>query len=362
VFDVQGGLGGGGATQSTGNALGQGGDGIDGDTQGGGGGGGGYYGGFGGGGDDNGDGGGGGGGGSNYDDDLNSVSANLRGDSSGNRREITLQYSEPAPTSLSATPTAENEVTVSWSNPFVDQDGFNVYRSDSLGGSTTADYTQVASVSATSTSYVDTNVEDGEKYYYRVTATDSDGFGESAISNEDTAVTPFPAPQNLTAEMSVDGSQISLSWTVVDDSPDGKINVYRSTDGSLGSSVASLGDDATSFVDTNVSAGTTYHYTIRRATPDATADSEQVSRDPGENAPQNLSVDSAGPLAVSLSWVDVTSDETEFDVLRREVFDDGTKTTFQTVANALPPGSESHTDDTVSPSRTYEYQVRVSDT
>jgi len=58
----------------------------------------------------------------------------------------------------------------------------------------------------------------------------------------------------------------------------------------------------------------------------------------------------------------VTSDETEFDVLRREVFDDGTKTTFQTVANALPPGSESHTDDTVSPSRTYEYPVRVSDT
>ena len=60
----------------------------------------------------------------------------------------------------------EDELTLDW-NPVSDATGYYVYRAQSAGF-TTSDYTQVADVS--SPPYTDTSLEDGERYYYRISS------------------------------------------------------------------------------------------------------------------------------------------------------------------------------------------------
>jgi Fibronectin type III domain. len=72
------------------------------------------------------------------------------------------------PTNLSVTNSStEDELTLSW-DPVSSAAGYYIYRAQSTG-STKGQYTQVADVTS-GTSYTDTNLEDGENYYYRVTS------------------------------------------------------------------------------------------------------------------------------------------------------------------------------------------------
>lgn len=64
--------------------------------------------------------------------------------------------------------TTEDELTLDW-DEVSNASGYFVYRAQS-SGSSTSDYTQVADV--TSPPYTETGLEDGEKYYYRVSAHD----------------------------------------------------------------------------------------------------------------------------------------------------------------------------------------------
>nr|WP_144049974.1 fibronectin type III domain-containing protein [Halorubrum sp. C191] len=72
------------------------------------------------------------------------------------------------PQNVAVSATAENELTVEW-DPVDVAAGYYVYRAES-SGSTASDYTQVADVA--SPPFVDTDVVDGERYYYRVSSHD----------------------------------------------------------------------------------------------------------------------------------------------------------------------------------------------
>jgi hypothetical protein len=80
------------------------------------------------------------------------------------------------PTNVSIDNSIEDELTISWSQTNAN-DAYNIYRSNS-SGSQTSDYTQIATVGATS--FIDTNLEDGERYYYRISA---ENIGPVAESN-----------------------------------------------------------------------------------------------------------------------------------------------------------------------------------
>lgn len=91
------------------------------------------------------------------------------GSSSGEDAEVQITYKTilPTPSNVQITDTAtEDELTIDWDS-VNDATGYYVYRAQS-SGSTTSDYTQVADVS--SPPYTDTGLEDGEKYYYRVSS------------------------------------------------------------------------------------------------------------------------------------------------------------------------------------------------
>ena len=72
---------------------------------------------------------------------------------------------------------------------------YNVYRSTS-SGSSRSDYTNIANVSSGTTSYTDSGLREGERYYYRVDAENSEG--KSNLSAEIADTTGLSPPSNVT--------------------------------------------------------------------------------------------------------------------------------------------------------------------
>lgn len=95
------------------------------------------------------------------------------------------------PSGLEGT-SGDGEVQLSWSSVSdSDLDGYNVYRSTSSIGSV-SDLSPVNGSLLSETSFTDTDVSNGTKYYYRVTAVDEND-NESDPSSE-AQITPFPSP------------------------------------------------------------------------------------------------------------------------------------------------------------------------
>ncbi|SEO71954.1 Fibronectin type III domain-containing protein [Halorientalis persicus] len=103
-----------------------------------------------------------------------------------------LSVSAPStPQNLTAS-ASQDDITLNWDS--VDwgeqQDHYNIYRGQSSGS-----YSYIAEVPAGTTSYTDSGLLDGERYYYVVDAENS--AGTSGDSNETVATTALPAPSNL---------------------------------------------------------------------------------------------------------------------------------------------------------------------
>lgn len=131
-----------------------------------------------------------------------------------------------APSGLSATVSNQDDIDLAWTNNDT-YDNIEVYRALSTG-STVGDYTLIATISGSSTSYSDTGLDDGEKYFYRVRGTTSDG-ETSDLSNEDSAITVLPAPSGL-ATSNITPTSFDLSWTVNADNGTQRVEFKRSSD------------------------------------------------------------------------------------------------------------------------------------
>ena len=227
-------------------------------------------------------------------------------------------------------------ISLTWTG--ADQpDGYEVVRAQA-SGSTAADYTSIATVGSSTTSYQDTSLENGERYYYRVRVL-YDGGSNSPLTAEVVQTTDLPAPSAVSLDTSVE-DEISLSWTLNDNSTDGAVEVYRSTDGTLGTEITGgLTPDATSYTDTAVVDGEQYYYTIRRTTGHAESDSSQQSGVTVLPAPTNLTVDAVTDTTVDLSWTD-NHDNGQ----TRVEFKPASTSTWQTFATlAIGAGSETIT-------------------
>lgn len=131
---------------------------------------------------------------------------------------------------------------------------------------------------------------------------------------------------------------IQLRWTKQDDNPDGEWRIYRSQDGALGTEVTGgLAPSADSYTDTGLSEGVEYHYTLRRDTGDATADSAQVTITTTLSAPTENSVDSTRADELDQSWTLQSTNESGVRVYRREAGG-----SYSEVAD-LPAGTETYT-------------------
>jgi len=225
------------------------------------------------------------------------------------------------PTNLSPISHNGSSVTLSWDETD-GQTSYSVQRSESSGGP----YTEVATPAAPP--YTDSGLGNGERYYYVVQAVYTGT--DSQLSNEAAQTTDLPAPTLDSLDDSVE-DEITVSWTVNDDSADGSVEIYRSTDGSLGSLVhTETALATTTYTDTGLADGEQYHYTVRRVTDHTSSDSPQASAVTVLPAPTDLTVGTVTADTAALSWT-ANHDNGQTEVQLKPT-SDVSWTTFSTVA------------------------------
>jgi fibronectin type 3 domain-containing protein len=202
------------------------------------------------------------------------VSAYNSAGQSGNSAEVSATPVLPppaTPTGLAAT-AGNAQVSLTWTASSA-ATSYHVKRSTSSGAET-----QIAAPS--STSYTDSGLTNGAKYFYVVSAVNSGG--ESANSAEVSAapVAPVNPPATPAGLQATGGNaQVSLSWNA--SAGAASYNVKRSTTngGPYGTAVAS--PSATYYTDSTVTNGATYYYVVSAVnSAGQSANSAQVSATP----------------------------------------------------------------------------------
>jgi hypothetical protein len=210
---------------------------------------------------------------------------------------------------------------------------------------------------------VDVAVSPSTGYTYRVRA--YKGATHSPYSNEATTTTagiPLPSPAgNLTATLG-GPTRVDLAWSDQSWNELG-FKVERKTDNGAFAQIATVPANVTTYADASVASFTTYTYRVTafgeggNALPSNWATVTTPSaQGAGPSAPCCLQaftgMNNSGGAFVSLTWADLSSDETSFRVERRVA---GT-TTWSLLAT-LPAGSTSFGDGIVTLGWTYQYRV-----
>jgi len=166
-----------------------------------------------------------------------------------------------SPKSLVAT-AGNAQVSLSWSPPAnsggVPITNYSIYRGTSPSGEVL-----LVTIGPLPTSYTDTGLTNGQTYYYMVTAWNSEG--ESASSNEASAIpaTVPSEPQSLSATPG--NAQIALAWTAPSSSggrPILNYTIYRGATSGGETLLRTLGN-VLAYTDTSLTNGQTYYYVVR---------------------------------------------------------------------------------------------------
>jgi concanavalin A-like lectin/glucanase superfamily protein/fibronectin type III domain protein len=261
----------------------------------------------------------------------------------------------PAPSGLSATP-APSRMDLRWTDNSNNETGFVVERDTSNGFSTAI----TIDLPANTTTYVDTGLPTGRKFFYRVrarNATDTSGW-----SNVASATTPDPVdPPSQLAAVAASPIKVDLTW--LDNSTNETDFVLeRATSTSFASpTVVTLPANTGAYSDTTVAASTTYHYRVRaKNASDTSANSNTATvttpapPPPPIAAPSGLTATAASQTQIDLRWTDNSTNETGFVVER-----DTTAAFGSPVALTAPAGATTLADTGLAPGTTYHYRVRA---
>ena len=268
---------------------------------------------------------------------------------------LTYKENSPnAPSNLTATATSCTNVNLAWTDNADNETGFKIERKES-GGT----YTEIATVTANTTTYSDTTAVAQKAYYYRVMAYNS--FGNSSYTNEANVTTPAcgaapSKPINLIAS-AISSSEINLSWSDNSDNEDG-FKIERKELGGTYTEIKTLAANVTSYSDTGLNPDTTYYYRIRAYNSfghsdysnEANATTKPAGTAPSK--PSNLTGIANSTSEISLTWTDNSGNEDGFKLERKA--EGGSYTEIKTLSS----NATSFTDSSVSPDKTYTYRVR----
>jgi len=184
------------------------------------------------------------------------------------------------PAAGSATASADNQVTLTWTGTNPASGGYAIERAE--GPCATAGLARpLAAVPGNVFNFVDTDIAGGIAYSYRVrSATDSTGRCQAQLANACVSVTatgtcdrkPSFAGAISASDNGTSNCGVTLHWSAVASScpltPTVRYNVYRGTETELlpspANRIATCVVGPSSYVDTdNLQAGTTYHYVVR---------------------------------------------------------------------------------------------------
>ena len=166
------------------------------------------------------------------------------------------------PSGVSATATSTTDIGITWNDNSSNESGFEVWRS--IAGSA-GKYSLLTNVGPNVESDVDSGLDPGTQYCYKVKALGSGITPDSPLSGSDCATTaaPVTAPSNLAAS-ATSSTAIVLTWTD-NSSNESSFEIWRSTTGGSGTYTLrkTAAANAESTNDTGLTPGTQYCYKVR---------------------------------------------------------------------------------------------------
>jgi fibronectin type 3 domain-containing protein len=168
---------------------------------------------------------------------------------------------------------------------------------------------------------------------------------------------PPAAPSNLSGT-ATSGTQINLTWQ--DNSgTETSFAIERSPDGVNFTQIGTTNADATSYLDTGLSLGTSYYYRVRAANAygySAYATAPVVTTPTIPNAPSNATAIIISNTEIDLAWQDNSTNEMGFAIFRKI----GSGGTFNYVATLLANSISYQDKGVVLTSGTeYDYQIQA---
>ncbi|MGH7393968.1 MAG: fibronectin type III domain-containing protein, partial [Candidatus Rokuibacteriota bacterium] len=196
------------------------------------------------------------------------------------------------------------------------------------------------------------------KYFYRMRAFNAGG--NSAYSNAANATTqaaPLAAPSSLTAN-AVSKNQINLVWADSANNETGFKIERRASAAATFSQIATVGANVTSFSNTGLGAGATYHYRVRAYNASGHSaysnEANATTLPPLAKAPGNLIANAISSSQIDLAWADSSTNEDGFKIERRL----GTEGAYSEIATV---GAEvtSYSNTGLTANSQYFYRVRA---
>ena len=235
---------------------------------------------------------------------------------------------------------SKSEIKITWKSV----DGADSYRIERRKAGD-AEYTTLKS-GLTSTSYNDTGLETGKRYYYIVYAKNS--AGESAASTAVGGYTKFNAPTIAT----VNTTQLKLTWDSV--SAAESYTIKRRTYNGEYSDIKTV--TGTTYTDSELQSGTQYYYWIQaNCNVDGTA---IVAKSESKGQYTQLvtpNITTSSSTSLKISWNLFKGSDTYKYAIQRKLPNESSYKTIATIT------SNGYTDSNLSHSTTYNYRIQVID-
>jgi fibronectin type 3 domain-containing protein len=252
-----------------------------------------------------------------------------------------------APTNLTGLVVSGSEIDISWTNNANNAAAMLVYRS-----SNGTNFTQIASLSGTATTYQDTSLSPGNTYYYEVQATNA--AGNSAFSNvfEASTVVPPTPPIDLVAT-NITTTEVDLTWVNVATNATG-IKILEQLGSNSSRVIASgLAPTTTSYDITGLTPGSPYLFEVDALNSNGPSGATTISVD--TQPPAVTAVTATGGAGITLAW-SADQGAINYNVYRAATSGgEGTTPTWTAVAGT------SYVDNTALPGVTYYYTVTAVD-
>jgi hypothetical protein len=285
------------------------------------------------------------------------VTATISGDSSGRSlsgsttRTINVAPTAPlAPNSPSVVVLSATSVRFSWNDTSNNETQFVIERRNSPSGA----FSQIGTVGANVTSYVDNTVAEGTAYDYHVKSTNS--AGSLGFSNTVTATTPLQTPGTLTGT-TLSSTSVRLNWVDNSGSETGYNVERRVSPSGTFALIGTVTANVATYTDNTVAATTPYEYRVKAVKGTfSSAYSNTFGVTTTQTlpaAPTSLTATPLSATSVRLNWTDNSSNESSFDIQRRIY-----PAAFVSIASAAA-NATTYTDTTAQPGKQYDYQVRA---
>ncbi len=259
-----------------------------------------------------------------------------------------------APTTFAAALSGNTQANLTWTDNATDETGYAI---EVRTGSATT-WNSLTTVAANTTAYNHTGLLDGLTYSYRIRAlrsTDNAASAYSATASVTTTLSTAPLAPTGPAAVGLSTNEIQFTWADIAHN-ETSYQIERSTSAGSGFTLlTTLGAGATGYIDAGLADGAQFYYRARAV--NGIGNSTYTTPVAGATlliAPTNLIVSATSDTDVTLSWSDLATNETGYQVERSTTNGSGFAAVGTTAANAT-----TFTDTTVVADTTYYYRVRA---